>query len=155
MNVSCTSCGCAIRPDRKRKTTLCRTCANRRPRDPEAEARRKEKIRLTFAARPELAETARERSRSAMTPERRAKAAETIRAHRSWEKTPAEVMAKWQRNGAHAAREKRLGWCPPELRDLYAQLTKRRNFSAAEAREIVLAQHAKNMAAFRKSIGAE
>lgn len=44
-----------------------------------------------------------------------------------------------------------LAWCPRELRDEYRRLLRKR-VKAAEAKEMILAQHEKDMAAFRRRL---
>lgn len=154
MIMQCITCGKQLSSDPRRSTGFCRVCVNRRPRSPESEARRAAKIRMAYASRPELIEQSRARATARMQdPIMRKAASETMLKHRNWEKTPPEVHANWQAAGAHAAREKRIGWCPIELRPAYFDLVKRKNLSASEARAIIMDHHEKVMADFRRKLG--
>jgi hypothetical protein len=48
----------------------------------------------------------------------------------------------------------RLGWCPPELRDDYYNLVRRKHFSADEARALIEQQHETEMARWRRKFRA-
>ena len=47
-----------------------------------------------------------------------------------------------------------LAWCPPELRDEYRRLTASKKIPAKQARAMILEQHEKAMAEFRRKLGA-
>lgn len=151
---NCEKCGKRLSTDKRRKGNSCRSCIIAIPETPEAKAKRIAAIKLYWATNPERRLQQAEMCRSHMTPERRARAADAIRRNRTWEKTPPEALAKWQKSGVIAARERHLGWCPHELRNDYRDLRVKKGLSATEAREIILAQHEKNMAAFRRKLGA-
>lgn len=61
-----------------------------------------------------------------------------------------EVLAR----RARTISEMRMAWCPKELREEYKYLTRIKSLRHAEAKRIILAQHEKNMADFRKSLEA-
>lgn len=51
--------------------------------------------------------------------------------------------------------ETRLSWCPRELRDEYRRLIRSSRIPAVEAKEMILAQHERDMAKFRARLIAE
>lgn len=73
----------------------------------------------------------------------------------AWRKALAAVTPEDYKRGAARCAETKLAWCPPELRDAYRDLLYRKKLKAAEARELILAQHEKDMAGFRRKLGAE
>lgn len=71
----------------------------------------------------------------------------------AWRKALAAVTPEDYKRGAARCAETKLAWCPPELRDAYRELMYRKKFKAAEARQIIMDQHEKDMAAFRRKLG--
>jgi hypothetical protein len=85
----------------------------------------------------------------------RQRAGRTTRESGSWKAAIAAASTPEARlRAARSWSEKRLGWCPPELRDEYRSLVIRHKVKAADAKEMILVQHEKNMREFRRSIGA-
>ena len=113
---------------------------------------RAEKIRRTYAARPELALAVAERNR---TPEARARSAEQCRRQEQWRIAQAGLDSAARKRQGAATTASRLAHIPADVRDFYLDLTRRKRLKAAEATEITLAHHEAQLARFRRSIGAE
>lgn len=115
-----------------------------------------EAMRKYWMAHPEKLAAAAERLRQmTQTPEHSQRASETMKRNRTWEigwqtcQTP-EARARRRQSMS----DRKLSWCPPELRDEYRRLRRKKNLPASEAREIVLAQHERDMARFRERFAA-
>lgn len=152
--MNCQECGAQLCSDPRRKTDKCRPCYQAWTKTPEGSAFRSAIAKRMHIKDPTLRLRIAAANRAGVTDERRAKMAVVARINRNWEKSTYENRLKWQRAGVLASAEKRLGWCPHELRDEYRRLVDAKNFPPAEAREIILAQHEKNMADFRRKLGA-
>lgn len=150
-------CACGTELSRPNRTGRCKPCAvawlNS---STDIKARRVKGLHRMMAARPEWRERVRALGRLERSPEFRERARQTCTERRLWEyglpkaRTP-EANAKRGRSLTEA----KLGWCPRELRDHYRTLTKNHGYKAAEARAMILEQHEKDMAAFRrKCLGA-
>ena len=139
MTRSCSQCGEPI--TRHSKTGLCKPCATRANRaDPEKEARRVAGV-ARKAKTPEFRNNQR-RARLRLEAERRddpvwkAKQREHGRRLRaSYDADPAARAANLARRAAVGAMlsAQRLAWCPPEKRDHYQVLRKRKGAAVAKA----------------------
>ena len=131
-------------------TTHCRRCSIMRvASDPELEARRVEKLRVLYRD-PAYLDEHRARLRASIARARQDPAfMESLRRngrrlHRDFLSRP-DVVARNRspevRKAAGAkTSEKRLGWCPPELRAEYRYLVRSKLIPAAEARKIIEAE---------------
>ncbi len=72
----------------------------------------------------------------------------------TWREGLANVTPDSHAKSGRTLSARRMAWCPPELRDQYRWLTATKKMKAAEAREIIIAQHEKNMAEFRRKLEA-
>lgn len=93
-------------------------------------------------------------NRNFQTPKAAAARREAAVRSQAWKAGLAAVTPEHRKLAGARSRATKLAWCPPELRDTYVFLIRRRRFKAAEAREIVLRQHETDMARFRRRIGA-
>jgi hypothetical protein len=131
-------------------TTHCRRCSIMRVvQDPALEAKRREKLREKHedpAFRAEhcarLRKTVAKVSRDPAFIERRRRNGQRL--HRDFLSKPESVARNRSPEVRKAAgrktSEKRLGWCPPELRDEYRSLVRNKTIPAAEARRIIEAR---------------
>lgn len=91
------------------------------------------------------------------TPERRAIASEKMRAQQLWrigtKRQDIEKKRAALRRGTKARVEKLLGWCLPSYRPAYRKLCKR-GFRAADARQIIEADMARDLANLRRALAA-
>jgi len=71
-----------------------------------------------------------------------------------WLKALPSVTPEVRARAARTFSERCMAWCPRELRDEYRRLVTSKKLTAAQARQIILAQHEKNMAAFRRKLEA-
>lgn len=137
------------------KTGYCRKHVSAAMTGPEHGAKISAALRRKIALDPVYKQQCQERGRKqCATPKMRAAATEAAKRSGAWRKAAAAVTPEDYARAVKRSAETRLGWCPAELRDEYRELVYRRKFKAAEAREIILAQHEKNMAAFRRKLGA-
>lgn len=152
----CAKCSAPL--NRQNKSGFCVTHWYEHTRTPEWRERvSKTNLRILFE-RPELKAQRQELGRLVAslpeTTEARKRAGETARKRGYWRDAIAAASTPENRRlAAQSWTERRLGWCPPELRDHYRELLTRRHVPAAEAKEMILAQHEKNMREFRRSIG--
>jgi len=152
--LTCADCSAPI--TRQSKTGRCRVCANRwMTKQPGFEERRRAGIRWGMMEHPERKEAMRARLREVAqlphaTEARRARALEM----RLWEKGHACIPAgsEARKRGGRRRSETVMAWCPAELRQTYRELVYRKKLRAAEAKEIILEQHEKDMREFRRSI---
>ncbi len=154
MDRTCADCAKPI--TRQSKSGLCRTCSlKRRNSDPEFQAKRLARVKQVFALRPELVQ-ARRQFMTALnkTDKARKRAGEQARRIGLGAIGQACLTPECWKRGAKTLEEKRLGHIPPELRDEYRYLVNKKRCTAKEATAIILAQHEKNMADFRKSLEA-
>lgn len=134
---------CAKPISRYTKSGLCAGCKNRRNgRDPEFQRRRAEGIRRKFAEDPAHREKMRKLAlracqKAMCDPEYVARLRERgkilVRTVLCTPEALAKLAAVRGDNGRKAS-ETRLGWCPPEWRARYKQLTISRRMLAADAR---------------------
>lgn len=152
--MNCKQCQAPI--TRQSKTGMCKSCAlHLRNHDPEFQARRIAKVKEAFAARPELGESNRAKIIAInKTPEARQRASHRMQTLRLWEIGQASLTPQSRERAARTLEEKRLGHIPKELRGEYRHLVNNVRCSADEACAIILAQHEKNMAEFRRKLGA-
>lgn len=113
---------------------------------------RAEKIRMTYAARPELRLAVAERNRR---PERRAQSAAQARRQRQHEVAQAAITPEARRRQGQATTASRLAHIPADVLEFYLDLTRRKRLKAAEATRIALDHHTAQLARFRRSIGEE
>jgi len=71
----------------------------------------------------------------------------------TWRIALAATTPESYKRAGRTLSENRMAWCPRELRDQYRDLTVRKKIRAPQARAIILAQHEKNMADFRRKLG--
>jgi hypothetical protein len=149
---TCRTCAVEINP--KNKSGLCRSCL---PHDAEYQARRTAATRAAFAARPELKQAAAERLRKlTQSPEHAERSRKRIIEKRLWEvgivaAGPSGSPVR-QRAGITQSNTL-LAWCPNHLRDQYRDLVKNKGYKAAEARQIILDQDAKEKHRLRVKMG--
>lgn len=133
---ACRKCGKALK--RRNKTGFCKAHWQR----------------AVFIADPSQKERMRAiAERNLRTPKATEARRRAAQASGAWRKALAAVTPEDRRIAGARSRATKLAWCPPELRDDYVFLVKRRGWKAAEAREIILRQHETDMARFRRSIG--
>jgi uncharacterized Zn finger protein (UPF0148 family) len=142
---------------RKNKTGLCRAHWVEHTRTPEWRERVSRTQRRILFERPELKikrqEVGRRMAQLPATVEARKRTGQIARERGYWKDGMAAANTPENRlRAARTCSERRLGWCPPELRDEYRLLITRHKVKAAEAREIILRQHETDMARFRRSI---
>jgi hypothetical protein len=146
--MACTTCGKQLYV--RNKSGYCAAHSNA---SPEKRAKISASLRLAMAANPELREARRRGGiASANLPGERERRAKLCAERRLWELGTAarteETFAKIGRSTS----ERRMAWCPRELRDDARRLI-RQNFKLADVKEIILAQHETNMARFRAKLG--
>lgn len=109
-------------------------------------------LKLKYAHDPVFAERAKETARANLFKASGSK--QTATRLRLWEiGLPFSLAPEVRARAARTHSERRMAWCPRELREDYRRLVYSKKLRAAEAREIILAQHEKDMATFRKSLG--
>jgi hypothetical protein len=69
-----------------------------------------------------------------------------------WIKALAAVTPESYLKAGRRSADTKLAWCPPEYRAEYHRLTNAKRFTASEAKAMVLDQHAKDMAEFRRKL---
>lgn len=147
---------CSGPVSRQSKTGRCAKCRNVWiNNDPECQRRRVEGIRRGLMEHPERKAAARERIRAAgKLPHARKARSEAAKKARFWEKGNAALVGNTEAiaRRAKAQSATKLAWCPAELRGEYRRLRRSKKLTAAEAREIILAQHATDMERFRNRI---
>lgn len=141
----CLDCGTALKPDARRKTGCCKSCAARanvksdrhRKSAREAMERRwadeSERLRLASLIRAGIKQ--RLANDPAYAAQRRAQCVANGRKTASLINTPAGSDIR--RRAARSWSERWLGWCPFEYRDDYRQLRINQGFRAAEARRLI------------------
>lgn len=157
MTRECTTCGKQI--SKQSRTGMCQPCSTRALNaSPAFQERRLAGIRRKVETDPEHVARLRERIVAAG---KLPQAVEARRAamgqRRIWEHArggPPAGSPSRIRGGIRQS-ETKLAWCPRELRDAYRDLVKRKRIPAVEARRLILEQHDRNMANFRRLIGAE
>lgn len=156
MNLQCKRCPAPI--TRQSKSGYCRSCSNIvKSADPEFQAKRIAGIRRGLALNPERREAYRARvieigKLPHATEARRKKALELNLSAIGRAALVGDAAAR-ERSGKRRT-ETLMAWCPPELREDYRRLVYSCKMSAAEAREIILAQHDKDMRDFRRKLAA-
>lgn len=148
--MTCKTCGGRL--GRGNKTGHCKAHINQAMASPERSAKISAGLKRHFVI-PENKERARETCRANCMTEyarqRRQETAKAIGLHLigSAAITPEALL----RRGAKQSATK-LAWCPRELRAEYTHLIRSKKFSAAEAREMILAQHEQDMERFRREL---
>ena len=148
----CVDCSGQLGP--KNKTGYCRRCAVVRfNKDPARRAKLSSTLKRKYQVDPEYRAAMRDRLRAlAVNPKVQAIKSRSMKDNRIWEHarhlmhagSPARQLA------GKRIRETLLGWCPPERRDDYRHLVKMKHVSAADARAMILEEHERDMAAFRR-----
>lgn len=147
---------CENRLGRGNKSGLCKPCFSVQPKPEGFGARVSAGLKRKLAADPVF----KEKLRAIALANTRSEKAFSIRQERfkreqMWLRgNRASLTPEAMERRARAASATKLAWCPPELRDEYRRLIYSKRLPSAEAREIVLAQHERDMANFRRSIGA-
>lgn len=140
----------------KNRSGLCSYCVAR---DPEAVERRRQGLLRTYAVRPEVRQAASARLRAVTcTPEHAERGRRLMKENRVWEhgiKACGPSGSPSRQKMAKSLSNTRLRHIPPELRDEYKRLVTVKDFSAAEATEIITSHHEMAMARWRRQIGAE
>lgn len=135
----------------------CNPCLNRaRAKDPGFRAKQRAGIRRKLERDPAFLDALRERARASLRDP-----AILERRTRHW-----RGLAVWHLGNAaqpkgsesrmragRGVSEHRMAWCPRECRDEYRRLVRSKGIPAAEARAIILAQHEREMTAFRRKCG--
>lgn len=87
-------------------------------------------------------------------PEHRQKLTEAAKQSGAWRKALAATTPESYQLAATRAAETKLAWCPLEYRAEYRRLKDTKRMRAHEAKAIILAQHEKDMAEFRRKLSA-
>lgn len=142
---------CAAPITRYSKTGLCRACVRT---DPDVSARKSAKVRLKYQSDPSYRENQRartaEHNRSAKM---RKLAGEKARAMRIWEKGLACMTPELRKQAGRTLSAVKLAHIPPELRDEYRALTRRRWYKD-EATAMIMEMHDKQMQRFLRKLEA-
>lgn len=159
---ACTDCGGPV--GRKNQTGFCRSCMLAkgglnwiRSRDPEAfDRKRREGMLKKYRDDPEFkAKTRANLLRIAKLPHAVAARTENCRklglSRVAVDAMPAGSEAR--KKQAKAISERKLAWCPPELRAEYMHLLKSKRIKAAEAKPIILEMHEANLRRLRAKMG--
>lgn len=124
--------------------------------DPANRAKVSDSRRKMFMANPEAREAQAERTRAMRSlPQSRAARGRNLVGGELGQRGNAarpKGSAARMKAGARVSATK-LAWCPPHLRSLYRDLSQGKRMKAAEAREIVLAQHEVDLARWRQEHG--
>jgi len=120
---------------------------------PEARANMTAGLRLKMQSDPEYMQRIIALARANVArPEHRQKLTEAARKSGAWRKALAATTPESYQLAADRAADTKLAWCPPEYRDEYRRLKDSKRLRAHEAKSIILAQHEKDMAEFRKRL---
>lgn len=151
-------CSCGNQLGKGNTSGRCLTCANRaKAADPAFRERHRAGVKRALALDPARLDKLRAHVRGL------AKAPAVVERRTRYMRENAKAMnarsiaAKTPESWAKAGRTvsaKRLAWCPPELRDDYKALVNGGYYTAAEAREVILEQHEREMERFRRRIAA-
>lgn len=145
----CKSCSGPV--SRYNRSGYCAACANS---SPEKRAKISASMKRVYAADPALRETRRRIGReTAARPGEKERRAAQCRATRMWEKGLAGRTPESVAKIARATSERRMAWCPPELRDHARWLVKTKHMRLAEVQPLILEMHEAEMRRFRRSIG--
>lgn len=87
-------------------------------------------------------------------PDHRQKLTEAAKRSGAWRKALAATTPESYQLAATRAAETKLAWCPREYRAEYRRLKDTKRMRAHEAKAIILAQHEKDMAEFRRKLSA-
>lgn len=150
------ACGlCAAALDWRNTSGYCRGCFFiARWQDPAFRAAHSEGLRRKYQADPVFAEQARARARAASQSPAREAALARLHAREGWRAGLAAMRTPEARAKAGKAISRaRMAWCPPHLIDLYRHLIRTKRLRADEARAVVLAQDAAEVAAVRRRMG--
>lgn len=136
--------------------TGCRTCGavlGRGNKRGYCKDHRGDALRRFFFENPEAKDRARatilRNSKTEYAKQRRSETAKRIGLHRmGWAAMQQEAIDRRARTQS----DTKLAWCPRELRNEYKRLTRMKKLPASEAREIILAQHERDMETFRRKI---
>jgi len=136
------------------KSGYCRHHAAQHMRGPEHAAKVSAGIQRKLAIDPIYREQCRQRAiKNCNSPKLREAARQAAIRSQAWRKATAAVTPEDYQRAVKRSAETKLGWCPAELRDEYRNLVNRKRYKAAEAKAIILDQHAKDMADFRRKLG--
>lgn len=159
----CDKCGGRVGP--KNKIGLCRPCmyaggfAVIKTRDPEAfERARVEGMKRRYREDPQFKAEARERLLKAAKLPHAVAARKASGRRLGLSGLGAAATASGTEARAKQGRtcsERRLAWCPPELRKDYLHLLRAKRMKKEEAREIILAQHEADIRRVRAKMGVE
>lgn len=151
----CTGCSGPI--TKKAKTGFCKACWSKKSNtDPVLIAKRRETRNRTLKADPTLRKRISEALKAAcQRPEEIERRRNAPHLKELWRKGLAGITPEVLARRGQTISAARMAWCPVELRDEYKRLMRVYNYRAGEARAMILAQHERNMAEFRRSIGAE
>lgn len=150
---------CAKQISAQSKTGMCQPCSTRALNaDPSFQERRLAGIRRKIKTDPAHVARLRERIIAAgKLPQAVEARRNSMKMCRVWERArggPPAGSPERIRAGQRQS-ETKMAWCPRELRDDYRRLVHSKKIPAAQARGLILEQHERNMAKFRRSIGAE
>lgn len=146
--VNCKTCGKALW--RGNKYGYCRSHIS-----PEARANMTAGLRRKMQSDPEYMQRVIALARANVArPEHRQKLTEAAKQSGAWRKALAATTPESYQLAATRAAETKLSWCPPEYRAEYRRLKDTKRMRAHEAKAIILAQHEKDMAEFRRKLGA-
>jgi len=150
--VNCKVCHSPI--TRQSKSGMCKHCVlSARNSDPEFQAKRTNAVKLAFRLRPELSASRRaaiiEINKS---PEKRLRQSQRNLETNAIAKARDGCTDESRKRGGKTHSARCLAHIPPEYRDEYRRLIKYKRLTANEASSAILAQHAKDMANFRKKL---
>ena len=120
---------------------------------PEVRARQTESLRRKIQSDPVYLDKIRAQARAnSSRPVHMEKLHEGSRRVKPWIKARAALTPESYIKAGRRSADTKLAWCPPEYRDEYHNLTNAKRFKAAEAKAMILEQHAKDMAEFRRKL---
>lgn len=152
--LACATCGATL--SRQNRSGYCRRHASAaKAQDPAWREAQRAGARRALLANPERLDALKARIRAHNTsPEHRAWAAERAKAIKLHERgSAASQTAEANAKRSASATASKLAWCPPHLRQDYRRLIYSKKLSAAEARQIILAQDAAEVAEVRRRMG--
>lgn len=133
------------------RSGLCRTHFNA---DPDWQAKRAAGIRMAYKSRPELREKQSNWIASLnRTEEARARSGRMASEIKLWEIGLPKLDAEARARGGKTLTDRALAHIPPDYRELYFDLTKRKRLKADEAARLVEEHAAADLERFRRGLG--
>lgn len=149
----CSDCGAGLSPSKQRKGTRCKSCTARAmSRNPATRAKISAAMRKNWADPDQRAARVASMTEANRRPDliehRRVMGKALNNIGRFARPLPAGHPSRVQ--AGRTLTERRLAWCPPAYRDVYARLKEIDGFRAEEARAIIEGQIAADLSAMRK-----